>query len=245
MTGEIASASIEFIVLVVVVGIVWIIRIAGEPKRPGRGRVIRRWARRMGLNYEKRPADPRFDFHHGRFNFLDDNQVGPTNICSGKLNGVDVVAFDFPQGTGFARSADTTFSAILIKPAFGLKRIYARPKKIAPWLRLPTASKNPPVTESVEFNEAFDLHASDRRWALEFLSPRSMELMMWHQEEFGIESDGQYLAVFSDRPLDPAGFERARDFAAMLLEAIPSHARLEPQPVEDLTTREQVSDDPW
>jgi len=192
------------------------------------------WASSNGLRYT-RHKDHSFDERFAEFNCLrqGDNRYA-YNICSGKLRGRGILAFDYHYETT-SRDSDgkrsTThhhFSAVIVRANLPLKPLMIRSENI--FDRIGSAFGFDDIDfESAEFSRKFHVSAPDRRWAYDVLHTRTMQFLL-EQPRHSIEFDSRYVIAWrSGRKSKPEDHEMAFELIEGILDRLPEYVKQQQQ----------------
>ena len=161
---------IALVILAVVIGR-WI---AGQKRREA----LAAEARRLGLQFS---ADDPFQIPEMYAHFSDFTQGHSrcaSNVMSGKLNGLYLMAFDYRYVTGSGKSQTThCFSAIILTVDCVFPGLQIRPEnfldKLAAMIGFDDIN-----FESDEFSRRFHVTSEDRKFAYAVIHPRMMEFLL-------------------------------------------------------------------
>lgn len=209
-----------FIVLVVIAFAA--ILVIGIYAAAQRRKELAAWARRRGLRFDpskNRSLDDAFpEFRclrrgSSRFGY---------NTCSGKIDGLDVAAFDYHYTTGSGKNRSThRFSAVIVDAPLPLKPLLIRREglldKFTSFLGFDDID-----FESAEFSRDFFVKSPDRKWAYDVIHTRMMEYLMG-APEFSIQFDTGHVIVWRNRRFKPRDFDEALDMVRGILDRLPDY----------------------
>lgn len=211
-----------------IVGII-LLGIYSYKKEKERRDSLRAFAQQHGLFFDSEKVRG-FGDRYSHLNFL---QTGSNryayNILAGKWHAREMTVFDYHYEThstdskGHRQTHHHHFSVAVVESEFPLREMTIRPEGIFDKMKAAFGWDDLDF-ESAEFSKRFHVSASDRRWAYDVITPRTMEfLLRCPNRELYFE--GRLLAVRSDNRLDPDEVDGLLNMAKTLLDGVPEFAR--------------------
>ena len=213
---------------IMIVGII-LLAIYSYKKEKERRESLRAYAQQHGLFFDPQKVRGFGD----RYSHLDFLKRGSNryayNILAGKWQDRGATVFDYHYEThsrdseGKRKTHHHYFSVAVVEAEFPLAEMAIRPEGIFDKMKAAFGWDDLDF-ESAEFSKRFHVSASDRRWAYDVITPRTMEfLLRCPNRELYLQ--GRELAVRSDHRLDPNEVEGLLNMAKTVLDGVPEFAR--------------------
>lgn len=189
-----------------------------------RAREMKRDAERLGLNFTRRFAIPRSMLELPSLAGLDvvtasrgwGVAVGVADLVSGRLEGDEIVAFDFWAKGHTPYAPAVWHSLVAVSTRLDAEPVIIEPKHIA------TLGKALGIeemqTESEGFDRTYRVWGSDRRFTSAFLDQRMMAWLLEIQNDWTLQAGGRWVAV-----VGPHLLGEQLDRAINLVRAFRSH----------------------
>ena len=195
-------------------------------KEGKRTNAMRAWAKRYGYTFAA-ARDRSLMSHVGHFDcFNKGDDRYAANVLQSRRDSWDLTIFDWHYETtstdskGRRRTSHHWSSNVLFDVDFLLSPLVIRRESF--FDKMSQAFGWDDIDfESAEFSSKFHVSAKDRRWAFEFISPKSMEVLL-NSPTFRIEMQGRQLLIRRDRRISPAELGQATVLGQALLQAVPA-----------------------
>lgn len=144
------------------------------------------------------------------------------NIISGRIDGLEIQAFDYQYTTGGGKNRKThRFSALIAGSPVSLKPLLIRREnffdKIGEFFGVDDID-----FESAEFSKKFFVKSPDRRWAFDVIHPQMMEYLL-EAPRFSIQFDTADIIVWRNSRFKVEDFDRARGLVRGMLDRLPDY----------------------
>lgn len=213
---------------IAIVGMI-LLAIYSHKKEKERRESLRAYAQQHGLFFD--PDKVRgFGDRYSHLSFL---QTGSNryayNILAGKWQDREMTVFDYHYEThstdskGRRQTHHHHFSVAVVEAEFPLREMTIRPEGIFDKMKAAFGWDDLDF-ESAEFSKRFHVSASDRRWAYDVITPRTMEFLLRCPNR-ELHFEGRLLAVRSNHRLDPDEVDGLLNMARTLLDGVPKFAR--------------------
>lgn len=186
------------------------------------------YARAAAMGFAYQPADPALMARMTGYGDPFDRGFGRSarNVLTGTWDGRPAVAFDYQYKTRGGRDNDVQ------QHNMGIACVHSR-------LAMPELTITPEGTltramgrllgdditfESEDFNRAFRVTSTDRRFASDLVDPRMMDFLLAHGQEGIRLAGGQAMRMVNGR-LPPDQLPAAMAYLDAFLDRIPSHVR--------------------
>lgn len=215
--------------VIVAAGILLLVgAIYGSKAEARRRLLLRGFAKRRGLAWEPRKSTS----IERRFAQFDCFQQGTSrygyNTMRGTWGGRDMWCFDYHYETqsadteGISQTHEHHSSNVIFEADRSLRELAIRREGF--FDRVAGAFGYDDIDfESAEFSRDFHVKTSDKKWAYDVISQKTMQLLM-RAPSFHIELGGRHILVRRANRLTPDGYDVAMKLGKQILDGIPADA---------------------
>jgi len=150
------------------------------------------------------------------------------NVMHGRLDGVDVKAFDytFESGTGSFHQA-YTLSCVILDTGYMFRFLMIRPERVAD--RISEAMRAEDIDfESDEFSRAFHVKSEDKKYAYDVIHARMMQFLL-DAPRLTVQLVGRSVIIYDWSSFSAEGFRGAIAFGREFLGLLPDYLTKEMQ----------------